>query len=814
MQPGDRLAHYEILAILGAGGMGEVYLARDLRLGREVALKTLRPDRRPDPGLLARFRAEARTLAALNHRNVVTIHAVEEADGTPFITMEHVRGRSLKEAVPAGGFDPDRWLELFRTVAGAVAAAHRAGIVHRDLKPANVMLSDDGEVRVLDFGLAKIRPTAPDDPADDTLTASLPGALTGTLPYMSPEQVRGDEVSPASDVFALGVLFHELATGIRVFQGRTPADLTAAILGSVPAPLSELRADFGPGTVRIIARCLHKEPSRRYADADALHRDLLELVPGEKADGSTPGERSEGAASIRFAVLDFENLAKDPAADWLATGIAETVTTDVERLPGLSVASRDLVVAAARAGGAGDQDSRLRMGRRLRVRYLIHGAYQQLGERIRITGHVLDVASGQVAGSAKIDGTMARIFELQDEVLSRLLGSIQLDLAESDIARIARPETVTLLAYENYAKGRGMLLHMGAPAFREAERHLRDALKIDPDYALAHVAFAQMRAMGFIASTDVRDLHEAMDHLNRALAIDPELGEPHMWMAYCLARLGRYEEAIAAGERAVAHDRDRPQAHYFAGATYWVRGGAAYVEGDWEATVRFVKRAVQLQPTYQPGWMVLADALVRLGRRAEARQALQQAVALETTGAGEGARFIGADTQLASLDLAEGHTEAAARHLADSRVRLEASTHVYAPQFLALTLLGEARLAAGRQADDEAVELLQQALRLGDRHPRSLGMGRVVARIGFALAAALARAGRRDEAEAACRDAHELFTTRTRLDFCSLWSGADADILVEQAGALVALGRDGEAAGVMERAVGCGYLGQPAGGGG
>ena len=794
MQPGDRLAHYEIIALLGTGGMGEVYLAQDTRLGREVALKFLRGGRDADPTALVRFRSEARTLAALDHRNIVVIHSVEDGPDGPFIAMAHVRGRPLSACIPPGGFAVARWRNLALPMAEAVAAAHRAGVIHRDLKPANVMLTDNDEVRILDFGLAKIN-HLPGTMADETVgLVTLPGALLGTLPYMSPEQVQGRALTFASDVFSLGAVLYEMATGLRPFTAASAAELASAILRDAPAPLAQIRVDLPARWAAAVDRCLEKDPALRFPDAGGLAAALAE-------ETSTPAEAAAATVSTRFAVLDFENLTRAADADWLATGIAETVTADLQRLPGVTVTPREQVVAAWKARGASDEAAVIDVGRALRVAFLIRGAYQRSGERIRITGHVLDVAAGALAGSVKLDGTMDGIFELQDRVLASLLVSARLEIADSDLARIERRETTALQASESYARGRELLLYMGAGDFREAEVHLLDALEMDPDYALAHVAFGQMRAMGYIATTDVRDLHEAIVHLEHALASDPDLGEPHVWMSYCLARLGRFDEAIAAGERAVAHDRDRPQAHYFAGTAWWLRGMEDHVEGDWEAALPLVARSLRLQPSYQPAAMMLADLLVRVNRDDEARRALEQAVALEESGRGDGARFVGAGTLLGLLDLRHGDLAAADRRLADSWERLAGSGHVYAPQFRVLTLLGQALLADARRRQPEAIELLNAALGLGDRHLRSLGMGRLVARVGFTLARVLALAGNEPAATERLRLTERLWLDRPRFDFSGIWAAADAEILLDQAAALSALGREDEAGTIRRLAI-------------
>ena len=257
LAPGTRLGAYEIHGSLGAGGMGEVYLALDSKLGREVALKVLPADVSSDPERLARFQREARTVASLNHPNIVTLHAVEESEGTPFLVMERIEGRPLSEAIPAGGLPVTGILEIAVPVADAMAAAHDKGIVHRDLKPANVMLTADGRVKVLDFGLATVAPAVSPamDSALPTATHTAEGRIVGTLPYMAPEQVRGERADARTDIFAFGTMLYEMATGVRPFQGRSSADLMSAILREDPLPIDTVRPGLPARFTTIVSRC-------------------------------------------------------------------------------------------------------------------------------------------------------------------------------------------------------------------------------------------------------------------------------------------------------------------------------------------------------------------------------------------------------------------------------------------------------------------------------------------------------------------------------------------------------------------------------
>ena len=302
---GKTLNHYKIVKRLGAGGMGEVYLAEDTRLDRQVALKILPAEFAADPARLARFQREARAVAAVNHPNIITLYSIEEDAGVHFLTLELMDGNELSAEIPAGGLPLARYLELASALASAVGAAHERGIVHRDLKPANVMVTRGGVLKVLDFGLARQQATINASEMRTATELTSPGVALGTVPYMSPEQVQGRAVDHRSDIFALGVIFHEMGTGKRVFPGDTSAELVSAIMRDVPPALSELRAEFPDRLARLVARCLDKDPHQRYQSALDLAHDLEALK----------SETGRGAGATDAAVAGSTPLPESIAGD-------------------------------------------------------------------------------------------------------------------------------------------------------------------------------------------------------------------------------------------------------------------------------------------------------------------------------------------------------------------------------------------------------------------------------------------------------------------------------------------------------------------
>ncbi len=801
MLTGRTLAHYRVLERTGRGGMGEVYVAEDTRLGRKVALKVLLPEDASDPERLARFRAEARSVAALNHPNIVTIHSVEDAEGTAFLTMELVDGRTLDELIPPGGMDPHRWFELALPLVDAVAAAHDAGIVHRDLKPRNVMVAATGRLKVLDFGLAKMRVRAAASAAETAALAPVTreGFITGTVPYMSPEQVRGLAVDPRSDVFSLGTVLYEMAAGRRPFEGRSEAELISAILRDPPPAISDLRAGFPAAYESVLGRALQKDPAARPVSA----RELLEaLRDAERAPEDTPAVPARQANSV--AVLDFANLARDPAVDWLSTGIAETVTADLKKVEALSVVGRDQVARAA--GGAGTGEAALaETGARLGVRWMVGGAFQKFGDRIRITAHFLDVPAGELAGSVKIDGGMDDIFALQDRVISGLMENIRVELTDTDIRKIERPETPRLEAYEYYARGRRASALMGEKAYEEAESWFHKALAVDPGYAAVYSSLGEIYAMRFIAHTRPEDLEISLGHLRTAVRLDPDLADPYVWLAYGYARLARFDEAIAAGERGVELDLDNGLARYMLAVAFWLQQGTGSGRPGWGEAVLQLKRANELLPLYQPAYQILADVLVKLGRHDEARRRIRKAAEIEESGRGEKVLFVGAVTMLGALELREGRLAEASETLERALTVMRNVDHVYAPQFRAIThaYLGEIAVRENRLVD--ALRDGRAAEELMNAHPRALGTGRVLVLAKTVAARALAAQGDAPAAARELAEAAALLESRRGAEFSGIWEASDADLWYAVGRAHAAAGNAEAALTALDRAVEWGW---------
>src|SRR5437868_2867957 len=389
LAPGTKLGPYEIQAPLGAGGMGEVYRATDTKLGRDVALKVLPREMAHDPERLGRFRREAKVLAQLDHPNIVTIHSVEECDGIHFLTMQLVEGVTLDRLIPQGGLPFEQILEIASTLGDALAAAHERGIVHRDLKPANVMVSNEGRVKVLDFGLAKdVRAPNPGDATMTSASHTHLGVVMGTPAYMSPEQTSGRPLDHRTDIFSMGVLLHEMATGRRPFEGTSSAELVSAILRDTPPSVTDLRPDLPRDLARIVRRCLEKDPRHRLQTARDVSNEFRDLAQVASRPTPLPVSASRGVATADsgatrteegfwVAVLPFKYAGSNADLTALSEGLTEEIVTGLSRFSYLKVISR-----SSTSRYANDSVDIRSAGKQLGARYVLEGSLRHAGNKL------------------------------------------------------------------------------------------------------------------------------------------------------------------------------------------------------------------------------------------------------------------------------------------------------------------------------------------------------------------------------------------------------------------------------------------------
>ncbi|MGH7725734.1 MAG: protein kinase domain-containing protein [Candidatus Eiseniibacteriota bacterium] len=552
LMPGTNLGPYTIVAPLGAGGMGEVYRARDPRLDRDVALKVLPAAVANDPDRLARFEREARTVAALNHPHIVTIHSIEQADGIRFLTMELVEGESLDRIVPSGGMTVARAVDLAIGVADALARAHEKAIVHRDLKPANVMVTSDGRVKVLDFGLAKPeeRPERAGKPragGSDALTIESPlsmaGQVMGTAPYMAPEQIRGESVDGRADLFAFGIIFYELVTGERPFTGATFADVSSAILRDTPRPARKVRADLPADIERLIGRCLEKDREQRIQSAAEVRKELERVRQLLASGPRIPASVSEGPS---IAVLPFTNMSADPENEYFSDGLTEEMLNVLAKNPGLRVAGRTSSFAFK-----GKNEDLREIGQKLGVATLLEGSVRRAGNRVRITAQLVKAADGFHLWSETYDRVLDDIFAVQDDIAQSVAAAMNVALlGRSSTTGHGDGET-----YDLFLQARHLMMQGPGPSLVRAGELLREVLERSPENARAWAELARVHATraahGF--SPVLEGYGSARKAVESALALDDKLPQAYEVLAYILSAFEhRWAESAAALEQARA----------------------------------------------------------------------------------------------------------------------------------------------------------------------------------------------------------------------------------------------------------------------
>jgi TolB-like protein/Tfp pilus assembly protein PilF len=593
---GTRLGQYHILNLLGAGGMGQVYRAHDDRLDRDVAIKLLPASSIQDPAARARLLREARAAAALNHPSICTIHEVGEADGQVYIAMELVEGRPLSELAIGRGLPVEEVLRCGRQIADALTHAHARQIVHRDLKSANVVVTPDGRIKVLDFGLAKKLSGAELTEATTQAHAhgehTAAGTLVGTLAYMAPEQLRGEGADARSDLWALGVVLYELAAGVRPFRGQSGFELSANILNQPPSPLPSAV----PVALRgVIDRCLDKQPARRYQSAsevraaidavgvatgiswaslhDRLVRRRLWFAAGVAVAMLAGIAVWFGREQIRtrwfgqaarvesVAVLPLENLSGDAAQDYFADGMTEVLSTDLARLGGLKrVTARGSVIRYK-----GTKKPFEEIARELKVDALITGSVQRSGNRVSITAQLLDPATGDQLWSNRYERDVQDVLVIRNEIVSAIVREVKAQLSPDEQTRLASASRVNPEAFESYLKGQFYWYKQTPADYDLAERYFQEALDRDPNYALAYAGLGSVWMMrgdaGFLPPSETSP--KAETYIAKAQALDDTLADLHVVVAN--HRLTQFDWPGAEREfrKAIAVNPNLADAHFF-----------------------------------------------------------------------------------------------------------------------------------------------------------------------------------------------------------------------------------------------------------
>jgi len=591
--------------------MGEVYRATDTKLGRDVALKVLPAGMAQDPERLARFRREAKSLAQLDHPNIVTIHSVEESDGVHFLTMQLVEGQPLDRLIPAGGLPVEQIVEIASALGDALAAAHEKGIVHRDLKPANVMVTNEGRVKVLDFGLAKDVRAA--NPGDATLTSASQtqvGVVMGTPAYMSPEQTSGRPLDHRTDIFSLGVVLYEMAAGRRPFEGTSSAELVSAILRDTPPPVTDVRPDLPSDLARIIRRCLEKDPRHRVQTARDVSNEFRDLArqTSQKlapATATTPVSRAartadSGAAradeGFWVAVLPFKYSGSNADLTALAEGLTEDIITGLSRFSYLRVIARSSTSRVA------NQAIDIRSaGKELGARYVMEGSLRQAGAKLRLAVQLVDAVSGTHLWAENYERTFSpdAVFELQDDLVPRIVSTVAdmhgvLPRSMSEVVRSKASDQLS--PYEAFLRSNDFLYRVTPEEHAAARTCMERAVQQAPGYAdgwaMLSGLYAEEYGMEYNVQPD--SVGRAPQAAQRAVDAAPLNALGHQALARALFFRKEFQAFRTAAELAI-------ELNPMSATTLCAMGTLIAYVGGWEHGCALVERAMQLNPRH-PGW--------------------------------------------------------------------------------------------------------------------------------------------------------------------------------------------------------------------
>ena len=645
---GTRLGDFEILSLVGAGGMGEVYRALDRRLERDVAIKVLPRFVSFDPERLSRFEQEAKAAAALNHPNILAVFHMGTYEGAPYLVSELLEGETLREQIKRGSIALKKAIDYGLQIAHGLAAAHGKGIVHRDLKPENLFVTSDGRIKILDFGLAKLTHHESDTQGTKQTLDTEPGAVLGTVGYMSPEQVRGLVADHRSDIFAFGAILYEMLSGKRAFQGETAADTMSAILNKEPKAISKVVPSIPRATGQVVHHCLEKNPANRYQSTAELISSLEESAMGSTVPQSLSVSRwrwyamvSSGLAlaaivamllwfnidklrtrifakspsfEIRsIAVLPLQNLSGDPSQEYLAEGMAEELTTNLAKIGRLRVISH-----TSAAQYKATKKSLPEIARELNVDAVVEGAVMRSGDRVRITAQLIHAPTDRHIWAESYERDAGEVMRLEDQVALAIAHQVSAQLTPTEERRLTNKRATNPQAYDAYLHGRYLWNERNAETIREAIGYFKQAVLEEPDFALAYSGLADCYSISWGAT---QDLSLAEEYARKALALQPDLVEGHTSLGFVDQRLYKFADAEKEIRRALELNPNDVLAHHFY-AHYVIAFGRltdALAEND---------RARQLDPFSFPVNVMRGGILIGLHQYDRAVEQIENTAAI------------------------------------------------------------------------------------------------------------------------------------------------------------------------------------------
>jgi serine/threonine protein kinase/Flp pilus assembly protein TadD len=624
---GQTIAHYKVTAKLGAGGMGEVYRATDTKLGRDVALKFLPHEMAQDSQLLERFQREARAASALNHPNICTVHAIEQHERQHFIVMELLEGQTLSQMMQRQPFEMEKLIPLAIQIADALESAHAKGIVHRDIKPANLFVTTRGQVKILDFGLVKMERTgAAGLSQNETLLPkdelTVPGTAVGTVSYMSPEQARGQLVDVRTDLFSLGTVLYQMATGSVPFQGDTSAVIFDAILNRDPTPAVQVNPTLPSEFGRILDKLLEKDRNLRCQSATELKTDLnrlkRDLDSGHKraAGGSEsrPGAAEQSAKSV--AVLYFENISGVKEDEYFRDGITEDIITELSHIKGLNIFSRPTVL-----GYRDKAVTPTQIGQQLGAAYVLVGSLRRAGNRLRINAQLVDTHTDFPLWSERYDREMKDVFEVQDEIARKIAEALRITLSPQEQEAIAEKPTANLQAYDQYLRGKSYARRMTRQDLEFALQMFENAVTLDPNFALAYAAIANTCAQQhYNYGRDPVWMERARTASQKAVALRPGLPEVLVGQAWILYAAGQHDEAARCAQKAIDTKRDCEGAYY-------LLGRALFASGRYQEVANMAEAALDSSGEDYNIYVPILNSLGALGKEETLRNVMQRRLA-------------------------------------------------------------------------------------------------------------------------------------------------------------------------------------------